>query len=372
MLEKVLLISGHYFNSKTNAGFHHIANSLSKSHQVYFYSVGYSFLQKIINIFRSKESFKNVSKEEYKTFVKSDNSVYSHVEKKIFTVSPRKILRFFLFWYPSLYKNLGLNRGVLVDIDFKYIIFESTLGLFHFDRLKKLYPDAYMVYRVSDDLRFVNNNPDLIRQELKILPLFDLVSVPTSYMLESYKSYYSANNLKLNFHGVNKKQINSNHSSPFTTTNKTFSFIGTSDFDYTFLKYASDLFPKYHFHVIGPIVPKEYKSNIFYHGEIPFMETFKFIQYSDVCLSNRSYSKGAEMLADSNKILQYTFASKPIIVPDFIATSRENTFSYIPGDTKSIKDSILAALEFSTKPFPQKLRNVIKSWEELTSELLNV
>lgn len=326
---------------------------------------------KFFYFLKGRTVFEDIKPEEFKGFMKSKNGVYSYVKKDLISVSPRKISQRLLFWYPWFYRHYGLNTKVLKGIHIDYIVFESGQSILHFQTLKKRYPKAKFIYRVSDDVRLIAKNPAITQQEELILPLFDKVSVTSDFQYRSYVSYYSAENLVLNYHGVNTQLLDNKTASPYSTDSIHIAFIGTTMFDYSFLKVAHLSFPNCQFHIVGPIVPEVIGDNITYYGEVPFEDTIPYIQHADVCLSNRSYSTGAEMLTDTNKILQYTYAAKPIIAPHFIKTQRENTFCYTPDNKESIIHSIHKAIAFSKQPFPEHLIREIQSWDQVARDLVS-
>jgi 2-beta-glucuronyltransferase len=362
---RVTLVTGHYWDTKRRAGFHWLADAYKNlGYEVLFFSAPISYMLQIKGDYR----FEFNLKKEANKLIKKDENLYSYVH--------------FTPWHVANMRSSFLNKisMPLMKLYSKYsfkdaekfiglsdmIIFESSPGLFLFEKIKKLNPTARFVYRVSDDLRLLNVHPALIKLEHSILDNFDLVSVPSMYIKNVLSTLIlDKSKLKVQLHGINKEIFNTEHESPYKL-NKNAVFVGNSHFDYSFLKIASTFFPEINFHIIGPIPAIENRPNIITYGEIPFKDTIAYIKHADIGLQIRSYSAGAESLTDSLKVLQYTFCKLPIIAPVFLKTSRQNTFYYNIGEESSIESAINAALAFNKKDFDN---SEVNSWNEVAAEL---
>ncbi|MCX6163717.1 MAG: glucuronosyltransferase, partial [Ignavibacteriae bacterium] len=181
-MKKVTLITYHHWKSKRRAGFHWLAEAYHKMGcQVVFVTGAISKLSKIKKDFRiefidSKSINKLIEEKDnffsYTWFtnwhpVNLRNRILNNLSYNIFSK------------YSSLFKDKELIDFIK---DSDAFIFESFPGIFLFDTLKNLSNNSKFIYRVSDDMRLLNLHPVVIDFEKKVLPKFDLVSVPSEYI----------------------------------------------------------------------------------------------------------------------------------------------------------------------------------------------
>ena len=365
-MKKVTLVTGHYLDSKRKAGFHCLANAYkSLGYEVLFFTAPISYLLQL----KGDYKFQFPVKQERDKLIKKQDSVYSYVHFTPWHVAnlKNKILNSF---FTPLFKQYGKFpfKGAEKFIsESDLIIFESTPGLFLFDKFRRLNPGARYVYRVSDDLRLIKVSPLLIKKEKEIFDEFDLVSVPSVYIYNVLKGY-AHKNLVLNFHGVNKNLYDQNLKFPYNNDVKNLVFVGNSHFDYSFVEIASKLKPTWKFHIIGPINNLSKRKNIVAYGEMPFEETLPYVKFADIGLQIRQYSLGAESLTDSLKMLQYTYCRLPIIAPSFLQSDRKNVFYYEANNEKSINKALDEAILFKEKDLTKELSQIL-SWEEIALKL---
>lgn len=362
-MKQAVLITTHYWNSKRKAGFHWIADSLARSGwDVLFFTAPISWLSALRNDYRMEYP---VRKEAGK-IVAFENNIKSFV--------------WFTPWHPANLR-LGLLNKISHNFFRKYaefplgeseeyikqanlIVIECGPALLLVNRLKKLNPDARIVYRVSDDLRLLHNHPLVIESEEEAAPKFDLVSVPSNFI---YKRFEGLKNLRLQYHGIRKDLYDENRPSPYDDIKGTnFVFVGQAHFDIDFLMRASEMSPDWHFHIIGPIKDIPKRDNIHTYGEMPFRDTVPYIKHANIGLHTLAYSFGAESFTDSLKVIQFTYCSLPIVAPEFLKGNREHAFYYRPGDDNSIREAINNALNCNRS---QIINDDILSWDEITPSL---
>lgn len=363
-MSRITMITGHYWGSKRKAGFHHLANALQElGHEVLFFTAPVSKLHKLKN----DHIFQYPIEQEANVVVKKDKLLsYVHYTPFHIANTKYKISNFLTSPLSSIYSKFSIQEEAQEFIrNSDYIIFESTPGLFLFDRIKKINRSAKYIYRVSDDLRFLRVHPSLIKYEDKIVSKFDLVSVVSTFFFKTF----TQSNVKLRFNGINKAVFDQEYENPYSSNAKNLLFIGNASFDFNFLEVASALYPDMIFHIIGPIKDLPAKKNIQAYGEIPFLDTIKFIKHADVGLHTITYKDGAESMTDALKALQYTYAKVPIVAPEFLKNSRPHTFYYTsgPNSKQSIKVAIDNALSFPK----EKIENGnILDWKELAEIIL--
>jgi 2-beta-glucuronyltransferase len=266
-----------------------------------------------------------------------------------------------------LYSQLPLGPVASMIEDADLFIFESTPALLLFERFKRLNPNAKFIYRVSDDLRLLRNHSVVLETEQRVASQFDLVSVPSQYI---YRNFTDLLNLELHLHGIRKDLFDQEYTNPYPPSNyPNIIFVGNSYFDIDFIAQASQLFPNWQFHIIGPIKNLPAKNNIISYGELPFVATIRYIKYADIALQIRAYSPGIESLTDSLKMIQYTYCHLPIVAPAYLSSSKPHVFYYQPGYVDSIRNALVEAQSYKRD---QIQTDQIYSWDELVYYFLKV
>lgn len=375
-MKKIVLISYHSWNSKRKAGFHWLANSyVSLGYSVLFITASIS----ILSVFYRDHRCFTLTQKNVVTQITSNLAVFPyftilHPENYLkikFLKENKRISNLFSIFdllFTPLFKRYGkkiphMLKEVIKDTDF--FIFESTPGIMLFSEFRKISPKAKMIYRVSDDMTLLNHHRIVKEYENKILPLFDLISIPSNYMLQKL-SHYS--HVEINPHGIEKELFNKNYQVPYQYRNfeKNLVFVGCSYFDTDFLKLASRLYPLYGFHIIGPIKPRISNPNIFYYGEIEFTNTIPFIKHGDIGLQTLYSESPIQIFNTSLKIMQYTWCKLPILVPWEIGKEYPHFFPY-KREKISIKFAINSALEFNRNDIDLSW---IRSWDEVACDIL--
>lgn len=363
-MTKVTLVTGHYWGSKRRAGFHHLAQAYRKlGFEVLFFTAPVSYLLKLKGDYRFEYNLQH----EAGKVIEKEEGLYSYVHFTPWHVANLRlsVLNQLSLPFLPLYSRYSFRAAVDFIRASDLIIFESSPGLYLFKRFQQLNQKARLAYRVSDDLRLLNVHPGLIKLEENILPEFDVVSVPSSYIYKTLAAH-APKKLQLNHHGINKHVYDVAHPSPYVGNKVNLVFIGNDYFDLGFLDIASTVYKDYLFHIIGPIADLPVKDNVKIYGEMPFQDTVPYVQHADAGLHTLSYKPGSESFTDSLKVLQYSYCKLPIVAPDFLRTPRKNTFCYTPGDEASIKSAIAQAINSKKESY----NNIeVKSWEEVASNL---
>jgi 2-beta-glucuronyltransferase len=361
-MPQVVLVSGHYYESKRKAGFHWLAHAYWQAGwDVLFITASISWISRM----------RHDSRFEYPIL---------RERGRVKTVTERlSSYIWFTPWHPADLR-IGLANRLVQPLFARYgsfslgeaaarvkeadlIVMESTPGLLLFEQLKGLAPTARFAYRVSDDLRLIRNHPLVLSYEQAIAPRFDVVSSPCGYIHRYFAHLPGAH---LHPHGINTEAFAGEQPNPYQPGTTNLVFVGNSHFDYDFLERASRLFPEVLFHIIGPIENLPRRDNIIAYGEIPFAQTIPYLRHADAGLQIRAYSPGAESLTDSLKVLQYTYCHIPYIAPEFLHTDRPNLFCYRSGNDGSVQAAVEGALRFDRAAVDWEH---IRSWDELAALL---
>lgn len=361
MSKKVVLLSGHYYNSKRKAGFHFLADAFAKN------NFEVTFITSVVSLL---------------TFLKRDYKIYEdgfikNMFKSINYNGVKSIINFSLL-HPvdrnsKFLEHIGnaffkLNKKSLLEIrEADYIIFESVPSLLFFEEVKRTNPTAKIIYRMSDDIEVLKQAKIVIKYERKILSQFDIVSIPTKFMHDKFVKF-SPSNTRLHFHGIDKELYDLSKISPYKKGTINHIFVGNSHLDEGFIDIASKLYPSHLFHIIGPFEKNIKRQNVIYYGQMPFAKTVPYVKFASSGLQIMDNKGGvAETLADSLKVLQYSYCNLPIIAPSTIpAFHRDNFFYYDYNDEKSIKKCINDSLNFNKSSFC----NNVKSWNDLINEFI--
>ncbi|MGC6367727.1 MAG: hypothetical protein ACON35_06990 [Candidatus Marinamargulisbacteria bacterium] len=345
---KILLLSCHLYQSKNQAGFHHYANAFQKlNHNVSFCTCPNSLL--------------NLLKE-----LKTDPSrFFERVKVLWFSFFPTRKKGIRVSGYFSLlhnYANLNYGQSIFKLIfllgysrifnsseNYDIIIFESNICLYLHKKLKKQFPSATFIYRISDVLKLIGGSDDLIAHEKTIIHDFDLLVVPTKATYAAFKALAPSSKILLQQQGVNKHQFEHamQSPSPYDKSFKHAAYVGMSEIDWEFIQIAANLFPNIQFHIIGPYSKKISSSNIFYHGLLPFQDSLPYIAHCDLGLNIARYpNETPSSFIPANKPLkymQYTYFKKPIITPSYLQLNEPHVFNY-DSNENSIKRAIEDAL----------------------------
>lgn len=360
---RVVLISSHDIRSKRRAGFHWLADAFQRmGWQVTFVTVGFSQLSKL----RRDHRFELTRRDERNRPIELAPGLTSYVWFALFHPLNRLPAVANILLGPLFrgYGRLPLPGLEPLVAGADLLVFESTSGLMLVDRFRAWNPSARFVYRASDDLRTMRAHPVVITAEVAALPQFALISAPSAYILRVFADQPNA---RLQHHGLDTAAFDGEMPSPYANVDRTHAvFVGNAYLDTGFLEIAAHQKPNWEFHVIGALGPLPDAPNVIGHGELPFAETVPFVRHADVGLSTLAYRPGAESFTDSLKIQQYTYCRLPIVVPDFMASSRPNVLAYRPGDPASVRAALEAAKAFDRSSID---RSQVGSWDDLAKKL---
>lgn len=357
---RVVLISYHYLGSERRAGFHWLADAFWRmGWDVTFVTAPISW----ISWLRRNERFRYPVRQEANQLRGAGIRLSSYV---LFTRFHPVDLRLRLLNRLSTPLALRYERTPLAGLEERLgqsdlVVVESTAALLLLNRIRAVAPRARLVYRVSDPLELVGAPPAVQRWEMEVASRFDLISVPSEYLL---RRFAGASNVRLHYHGVAREPYDRPVGSPYDG-DVNVCFTGNSHFDADAVEAAARLLPHWRFHVIGRVrAPR--LPNVLSYGELPFEETVPFVKHADIGLQTRVHDRGAEALTDSLKVLQYTYCGLPVVAPDFLTTVRENVFYYSAAAPDSIGVALERARAYGRHP---ELRHGVPSWSDVARAL---
>ena len=359
---KIVFFTYHVWRSERRAGFHHLAKSFHDfGWKVLFFTTGLSWISSL----QGNKRLNYYSTHERNKLVEELPNFYSYLHFTPFHSIGFKQSLINLFIQPLVesYSLFSFDQTHDFISEADLLIFESADGLLLIEQITDINKNARTVYRMSDLLTVLRKHPVSTKYEKKYWDFFDLISVPSEFM---YSQFKSSENLSLDYHGISKDDFNKPHQSPFDENAYNAVWVGNGYFDHNFLQIASSCKEDWYFHIIGDVEKKVLAKNIFYYGEMPFTETIPYILNANLGLDNKLWKPDMESCTDSLKVLQYTYAGLPIILPNFLKSNRSNIYSYEPANPDSIHSSLSRA---KNHPSGQDEKHSINSWHDLAARL---
>jgi 2-beta-glucuronyltransferase len=359
---RVVLFSGHYYQSRRRAGFHFLADAYHRSGwEVTFATVALSWLSVVRRDPRMAYPVRAESGR-MRTLAPGLDSFVLFTRLHPANLRSRLLNQVSAPLFRTYGKALaGALEQAVAHADL--LVFESTPGLLLVDRCRAINPQARYVYRVSDDLRLLGSHPVVLEAEGRLAPTFDLVSVPSAPMADLFPGL---SNVLVQPHGLLKEVFDADSTSPYNPGQVNLVFVGNSWLDHQFLSRASELFPDWQFHLIGPLADLPGRPNIHAYGELPFAATVPYIQHASAGLHTLAFAPGAEAFRDSLKVVQYTYCGLGVVAPEFLRSPRSNVFYYRPADDASISAALSSAVALDRRTVN---RSEIRDWLQLAEEL---
>ncbi len=367
---RVVLFSFHYLGSDRKAGFQWIADAFWRmGWDVVFVTAPISRVSRLRRDFR----FDYPVCEEANRLVQVHERLRSYV---LYTnYHPVALPHAWMNWLSApLFARYGrtpLKSLAEAVAGSDLMIIESTPAILLVPQLQRLNPAGRLVYRASDDLTFPNlrTHPSVLNAEESLAPEFDLISTASHITVDRLGS----DNATYHPHGVAKHLFDRAETSPYVEGTHVV-WVGTKWMDDAFMELAAAAFPKWEFHVIGPIPRTVSHPNVHYYGELPFEETVPLIRHADIGLSTFPTLKAEGRTRDSMRIhslktTQYTYCGLPIVAPSDLFIDRENVFSYNVAEPSTVREALEAAAAAGRRP---ELAEGILSWDDLAQILLGV
>jgi len=353
--KKYLLLSAHDFRSPRKAGIHFVASELAQMGTTRFFSLRYSFLSRYKHDPR-------LSLDDQANKVVTYQGVECYLWKTL--IHPIRIRPFESFMY-HLY-SFGFNSVLRAWIrDSDVIVLESGIAPIFFDLIKKLNPQAKILYRASDSLDTIDAADYIRKTFARVAKDIDTIVLPSKALAETIPSVH---NLAFVPQGIDYAATENAGPSPYPEGIHTVS-VGSMLFDPEFFVLASKRFPQIQFHIIGSCQPHhpEYGENVNVYGEMPFAQTLPYIKHATLGIAPYSSVNLPAYLRDTSlKLTQYEFFGLPAICPHFIAADYPTRFGYDIGDENSIALAISRALN----PQGSHPKRTVLNWKQVTERML--
>lgn len=359
-----LVLSAHDYRSPRQANIHFITEELARRGPTRFFSLKYSWLSQI-----KKNDWRTSLDSQANTIVRHKGVDCYLWKTPIHPFNVRSPKLQFIenalhHWY-ARGKNAVLQNWIKES---DTIVLESGVAPIFFDLIKKLNPQAKILYRASDALDTVGVAPYVIKIFDRVAKDMHTLALPSRELANTMPSQH---NLAYIPHGIDHALLHSEHASPYTRSLNAVS-VGSMLFDADFIATASRLFPEVHFHVIGSGQDRhpDYGTNVSVYGETPFDQTIAYIKHADFGIAPYRNADLPVYLKDTSmKLIQYDFFGVPAVCPHFVAGNYASRFGYEPGNAQSIEQAVNRALASRQQIAAQKRAHL--SWSEVTDRLLS-
>lgn len=252
--------------------------------------------------------------------------------------------------------------------DSDLVIVESCGALLLVDLIRKA-TNAPIIYRVSDNIAVVRPVPSLLRAERRAIAEVDAVSLASEILA---KSFAGARNLRLDPMGLDKSLFDEEVPNPYLNDGRKKVVIsGSSGLDVETLRMAAESFPDWDFIQFGSASELPVLPNLKVMGERPFRELVGWVKFADIGFAPYLARPGFEYQAEhSNRLLQYTYAKLPSIVPAALTSaSKPHYIGYTPGNKESIQGAFERAALFDRADVPF---HTVLDWSQLADRLSKV
>lgn len=266
-MKKIVYITTHNWDTKRQGGFHKFAEATANAG---FETVFFSFPRPYYGYFMKREQLNPTV---IKALTKGINyNLYDNNQKKISLLNitfptfrlPDSVGRLL----PDFIMNFMLKKSFrtfkcfakkfLTDTD--YFVFESCEGVAFIDKLKKLFPNAKMIYRPSDPMVYSSIPQRVKKLEQHMLYTADLSIIVNQEGVEAYRSSVPDFDKKVNYtvlsNGIDLESYKKSYPIPKTLEKpNTILYVGAWEVEWNLLFEAANKLPESNFIVVCPNYP---------------------------------------------------------------------------------------------------------------------
>lgn len=266
-MKKIVYITTHNWDTKRQGGFHKFAEaSVNAGYETIFFS----FPRPYYGYFMKREQ---LNPSVIRTLTKGINyNLFDNDEKKgsllnitfptfrlpdsIGRLLPDFIMNFMLKKSFRTFKCFAKN--FLTNTD--YFVFESCEGVAFIDKLKKLFPNAKMIYRPSDPMVYSSIPQRVKKLEQHMLYTADLSIIVNQEGVEAYRSSIPDFEEKVNYtilsNGIDLESYKKSYPIPKTLEKpNTILYVGAWEVEWNLLFEAANKLPESNFIVVCPNYP---------------------------------------------------------------------------------------------------------------------
>lgn len=350
-----MIVSGyHDYRSKRRVNLHFIADELAKQGSVAFLSLRYSLLTRFGEDPRHDlwgrsnrwERVNGISCYLRRTLVHACRlpGALAGAEAALFRLLAGRL--------PHEVRQAVVGAGV--------IFVESGIALTYLPLLRRLAPQAAIVYLASDSLDTINQATPIRTALRDFAGMIDRAAVPSPLLRADVPASIPCHYVP---HGIEKARFAAIGPSPYQIGTINAVSVGSMLFDPDFFRIAAPRFPAFTFHVIGSGHTGPMPGNVILHSEMPFEATLAFIKHADVAIAPYRGGGAPYLAHTSMKLMQYAYLGLPAVCPDLVA-GIDGRFGYRNNDADSIEAAVAAASA------SRRIRHEALDWSEVTARLL--
>lgn len=357
---KFLFVSGHDYRSKRKASVHFIASSLKRFGKVNFYSIGFSFLSRLKN--------------DYRTHLWSDSNhvrefedVGCYLERNL--IHPFNTDREWLKLPEALmfegYKARPRPQLWRWVKSADTIILESGISILLAKQIAFANPRATKIYIASDDLNTLHCSSYLIQCLNASAESLSYAVLPSRLLAPAMPQDMKMFRIP---HGLDQAIFAARQQSPYSPGINAVS-IGSMLFDANFFEIACRNFPEVKFYIIGggQESARVHAPNAVVLPEMPFSETVRYITHASIGIAPYTTESAPYYLSDTSmKLMQYQAAGINAVCPFFADGKKAGRFGYNPGNEESIVQALQQALAT-----PRVGSTNFLNWDEVTDRILS-
>ncbi|WP_242154740.1 hypothetical protein [Sphingomonas sp. BAUL-RG-20F-R05-02] len=349
------------YRTKKRASVQQVADGARDlGYDVWFISTRYSMLSR-----RTGDS--RLFLDEKSNVVEEVNGIKCFLWKTVLHpfASRNRILNAIMAWMFAPYASIPNSTFDSIITKAEYVVVESSVAAIFIPRIRKLSPNAKIIYYATDRLDTVGTHPTVQRQLISNAALLHHVSLRSAKMASDFQ--WAADRLYLAEFGIHPQDFEGIGPSPYSSRPTVVS-VGSMLFDRQFFEKMPALFPDIDFHVIGCGEQISTAGNLYIYDEMPFKETLPYVKHATVGVAPYRAAPGVEYLADSSlKLAQYELFGLPAICPDFAVGNVSSRSGYTPGDAGSMHAATLRALSMTGAVTPRQF----PTWREVADGILN-
>ena len=383
-MNKLTFITTHNWDTKRQGGFHKFAEA---SAQAGIETVFFSFPRPYYGLFMKREQ---LNRDVIKKLTKGVE--YECGSSKVFNVTyptfrlpdsagkllPDSLMNFFLTHSFISFKRFC--KKYLSGTD--RFIFESCEGVAFIDKLKKLFPQAKMIYRPSDPMVYASVPQRVKKLEQNILYKANLSVIVNDEGLEAYRKSIPDFDSKVNYtvlsNGIDINSYTKSYTTPeLLQKPNTILYVGAWEVEWPLLFKAASVNPDFNYIVVCPNYPPqdiqkkvEQTSNLFYVPGIKPSEVPVWITNCTVVMVPyvTDFYKDRP-LGITAKYYQAMAAHKPIVAycdtPKLTDAGVTVTYSY-----DDFIQAVQQAVKTGTKTYTFNLEN--RQWENITKTFMEM
>jgi glycosyltransferase involved in cell wall biosynthesis len=380
-INKIVFITAHNWITKRLGGFHKFAEASCEDG---IETVFFSFPRPYYGCFMKTELYNKKSISELVDGIdyKVGYSILHNVTFKTMRlpdslgkILPDFMMNFFLKSSFSSFKKFSQKYFSNTSV----FVFESNDGIVLVDKIKKLFPNAKIVYRPSDPLMFEGAIKRYVKNETNIIKKADLTLLVNDGSINIYKKHIPDFEKTINFkiltNGVDIEPFEKKYPIPEPLNkNNTVLYIGAWEPDWEMLFESAGNNKDLNFIIICPNTPSESihnkipeYNNITYIPGIMPNEIPQWMTNCDVFIVPYNKRDGSRISGITAKYFQAMAAKRPIVAYYDTPLLKEIGISVTHSSEEFVKE-IRSALRKKKRLYDYNLEN--KRWSKIKKQFL--